>query len=60
MTDTIRYACPFCNNDIVFEDKLPVPAESPATFSGFCFECGDWVDFERVKGGTDAQAANQG
>jgi len=48
MTDTIRYACPVCNNDIVFEDKLPVPAESPATFSGFCFECGDWVDFERV------------
>ncbi len=40
-----EYICPNCGNIIVGDDL-------PPEFHGFCFECGEWVDFER-KGGDE-------
>lgn len=37
-----NYVCPNCGDAVVFKS-----AEPPPKFYGFCFQCGEWVDFEK-------------
>lgn len=39
-----NYVCPNCGDAIVLEGDEP-----PPKLYAFCFECGEWVDFEKEK-----------